>query len=368
MAMKTFRATAVATVLFSVAMLSPAQVGDKKEPEVKKSSAMVGGKTLLDWMNDLKAKDPSIRLRAIAALKVYGPAAREATPDLIRALNDKDISLKVNAAISLGFIGFDQKDLSNGVNALIGLLREPHSQAIVKFQAAKALAALGSDGHAAIPALLNTLVDKSSFEIRMAAAQALGRVGWTTEGGADRRAITALNEALFDSCMEVRLEALYALIQLGKPHPAEFRKEEQNLQQLISPRQPKKVVIWARVALMRIDKVDEKNLAAIAAFLRSPDMETRVHAARALATVGSEAKSTIPKLIDALDDKEPEVVVWCCAALGRMEDSLAAIKTALEKLANHPEEVVRRAAAEAMERLANVKAKEIDKVPEKRKK
>jgi HEAT repeat protein len=349
-----------------------AQVGNKidnkNEPETRRSNEVFAGKRLYDWMNDLKAKDISVRVRAIAAIKFYGKEARDAAPELIRALEAKDISLRANAAISIGMIGLDAKDMSNGVNALIRCLRD--SQWIVRFQAAKALGSLGPDGYPAVTALLSVLHDKNSFEVQMAAAQALGRVSFHPQKGTDRQVFIALQDAAFDTCMEVRLEALYSLIRLGRPaQVADLKKEEQDLKQLTGPRQPKKVAIWAHVAMMRIDKISDEHVKAIAAdLLNDKETDVRIHAARALATVGPEARSVIPKLIDALNDKDPEVVIYTCAALGSMDEKVEIIKNALQPVsANHPEEIVKKAAAQALETVGQVKPRE-EKMAEKRKK
>src|SRR5207302_2020375 len=75
---------------------------EKKEITEMRSSEKFNGKVMFDWMTDLKDKDVSVRERAIASLKVYGKAAREAAPLIIKAIKDPDMSLRVNAIITLG--------------------------------------------------------------------------------------------------------------------------------------------------------------------------------------------------------------------------------------------------------------------------
>src|SRR5262249_45110967 len=152
-------------------------------------------------------------------------------------------------------------------------------------------------------------------------------------------------DALSDSSSQVRLEALYSLIVFGIPNsPADKNREAQALQSLMLARQPDKVQIWARVATMRIEKVSEQHLLVIAKYLKSSKLESRVHAARAFAAIGPEAKSRVDDLVDALADKEPQMLFWTCAALAQMGDSAQKAIPALQKLLNHSDETVRRAA------------------------
>src|SRR5438552_2290189 len=100
----------VAATAVTVGALPVYAQPEKKDVEKKRSAERLNGKSMYEWMKDLKDKDPSVRERAIAALKVYGPEAREAAREIIKAINDKDMSLRVNAIITLGFIGMDEKD------------------------------------------------------------------------------------------------------------------------------------------------------------------------------------------------------------------------------------------------------------------
>src|SRR5438128_9379271 len=141
---------------------------EDKPPDLKRSAQSVDGKTMYEWMKDLNATDPSVRVRAIHALEYYGKDAREAVPHIKKALNAQDTSLRVNATIALGLIGFDAKDVDDGVSALMRLLDS--EQHIIRFQAARALGRLGSDAKPAIAKLVNAIKDGHSAEIRGAAA------------------------------------------------------------------------------------------------------------------------------------------------------------------------------------------------------
>jgi HEAT repeat protein len=308
-------------------------------------------------MKDLDSFDPSDRVRAIDALKYYGKDAREAVPRILKALNAQDTSLRVNAAIALGLIGFDAKQLDDGVNALMRLLDS--EQHILRFQAARALGRLGSDAKPAIPKLINTIKDGHSSEIRGAAAFALGSLGWDSRNNApDVRAIRALmgdsftKSGLYDISKEVRQEVLFSLIVLGPPQQgAEKAAEKRALEALVGSDRSHLVRVWAHVAIMRLDKVSPGHLGAVAKFLKDPEARVRVNAARAFAIMGQDAKVEVKELTYALDDKEVEVLVWVCLALGEMHDAAQEALPKLEGLTEHQDPRVKQAAAEAIGKI-----------------
>jgi HEAT repeat protein len=329
---------------------------DAKTPDMKRSSQPIGGKTMYEWMNVLKTeKDPGVRVRAINALQYYGVEARETVRLILKALHDSDASVRVNAVIALGFIGFDAKDLAEGVNDLKYLLTKQGEEGIVKFQAARALGRLGPDAAPAIPALLYAIRSTVSSEIRQAAAYALGSAGWDSQRGPDVRAINALLGALRDSCHDVRMEALFSLIVLGPPMQGAEKATERRALELHLHDKNKIVQIWSRVALMRLDKVSAQHLEPIAKLLKDPDMRVRMNAARAFAIMGKDAKTNQKDLVYALDDKEPDVLVWVCIALGQMREAAQEALPKLQALTEHQDGRVKQAATEA---LGNIKAKD----------
>src|SRR5216684_2472688 len=127
----------LAALLFGTALLGHAQTGTKdKDIDQKRAQEKFNGKTLFEWSNDLRDKDLSVVQEAIAALKFYGSAARHEVPAILKAMGSKDVSLKVNAVITLGFVGVDPKDAETAVKELRRLLYDP--QLIVRYQAIRA--------------------------------------------------------------------------------------------------------------------------------------------------------------------------------------------------------------------------------------
>jgi HEAT repeat protein len=272
-------------------------------------------------------------------------------------MKDKDVSLKVNAAIALGMIGMDDKDIVSGVAGLMALLGD--SQAIVRYQAAMSLGRLGTDSKPAIPALLFALKDSMSWEIRKAAAFALSSAAEDRQNGPDMRAVNGLIGALGDISHQVRLETIIAFIVLGPPaRGADKLNVERAIQAVIRNDKNKPVVIWARMALMRMDKISEEQILPIAKFLKAPEAYVRIHACRALGTLGKEAKGRVPDLIELLDDKDQLVLVWACWALGQMGDNAKRAVEPLSKLSRDKDkdETVKQAATEALNKITGAPA------------
>jgi HEAT repeat protein len=344
---------------------------DPKEPKVNKENpnpvrelsrgSTFGGKNLDQWIQDLKSKDPSVKENAIATLKLYGTVAREATPILAtKCLVDNDVSVRVNAAISLGFIGADDKDLETTVAALCKALND--SESIVRYQSAMALGRFGTDAKAAIPHLIPLLKadpysKRHSWELRKAAAFALGGAAMNRQEGPDPRATNALVEVLGDVSHQVRLEAVLSLIVLGRPDKQVDRARiEAGLTRLF--KDPNKhVQIWSRLGVMRFQDVNEKHLVEIGKMLKEPEATVRSHAARALGTVGPQAKSRVHELVDALQaEQDPPTVYWIVWAMVQIGDAAPRALAALKQLTQSKDPDLKMIGEEAIKML--VKGKE----------
>ena len=351
-----FSSLFLAAVLLFVSGVTNGQAppAENKEPDLKKGAQKVDGKTMFEWMKELRpgVNDPGVKVRAIHALEFYGRDAREAVPQILHALQtDVDTSVKVNAAIALGLIGFDAKDLEKGINTLARFTGRYESQHILRYQAARALGRLGPDAKPAIPSLVYAIRDPASSEIRGAAAFALGSAGWDRDNGPDARAIRALLSALHDASQDVRMEALFSLIILGPPaQGTDKAAEARALHELVHDKSGI-VQIWARVAIMRLEKVSAQYLEPIAKYLKDPDPRVRTNAARAFAIMGQDAKSGVKDLSYALGDKEPDVLVWVCIALGEMRSAANEALPKLEELVNHQDPKVKQAASEAIYKI-----------------
>jgi len=351
--------------------------------------AYVGGKTYRDWLRDLSANDPALKESAIQTMVMYAaepqylPRVRkDAGPALIGIMNDTlttDASIKVNAALAVGTILLDEKDVEKGVAALTRLLLDKES--IVRMYATTALANFGADdrkavqslARKAIPGLVPMVHDKASWEIRRAAVVGLTRLAWdktVKEGGPDPQAFRALTEAVGDRCLQVRQEAVKGLIFIGPPlisidskktssTKADHTKAVQALEGLLTHRD-KSTAILARVAILCIDPPRFQNSRQIDTYVQEISRMTRppgegqirMDASNALTMIWQMAnnsrvanhpdpktftKSTgwgeaIHMAVLNLDDKDDRMVWWACSVLGTMGPAAEKAIKDLEKL------------------------------------
>src|SRR5262245_41504551 len=207
----TVASLALSAVFLITAVARPrADEPPKSDKELRSNS-----KTLQQWVRDFQDRDPTHRETAYRAVALSGRDGRDALPGLINAIkNESDPGLRVHASIAIGMIGLDEKNLKSGVDALRRLLND--TQGSVCFQAATALGRIGPGANAALPNLV-TLVRHQSWEVRKAAAFALGTLGVDPMNGPDMKAINALLNALKDPSSQVRLEAVTAVVKLGPP-------------------------------------------------------------------------------------------------------------------------------------------------------
>lgn len=325
----------------------------------------INGKSLEEWVKQIKNPDPSLAETAIRMVTLFGPdAAPKAADALVDALHFTDASLRVNAALVFSMIGVDEKHAPKVVAALAQRVNEDN-QAIVRFHAAIALGRIGDGYRSSIPALVFRCTDQSSWEIRRAAAFALGRAGKavasTANAGVEMHAAHALIQlfagAYPDRCAQVRLTAVQALGSMGIPGaPNDKAVILVALKRALKDRY-KPVVIWAHVGLMADGEPTEDHLPAILAFMKGregKDFEAHLEAIRALGTMGKNAKAAVPQLTDELEGPEPALVVAACWALGEMKDDATSALPVLEALKTKKEtlEEIRTQATDAIEHIS----------------
>jgi HEAT repeat protein len=322
----------------------------------------VGGKTLAQWVAELKHSDPSVRENAIKAIPHFGTAAADVVPQLIDRCHDMaDACPRVRAVVVLRSVHIADKDVPKVVAALnTRLLEEP--QAVIRYEAAITLLRFGEDSRGALQGLLQCVSDRSTFALRQACVAVLKQAGKDSKGVPVREVTLALLKALHDPAQEVRLEAAVALGQMGRPIDALLVQVLKELQAAQNDRD-KVVQIWSQVSLMALDKVTDQGLGFLVKQLKHPETEVRINAIQALGTLGPKARSVAPNLLDALADKEVGVVVLSCQALVALGDSGPKVVNALSELSENKkaEEPIQKAAARAAELLKNPPRSEKDK-------
>jgi HEAT repeat protein len=403
--MRTFIPLAIAIVatLAGAAALWAQEKPKDPEPmrarELPVDKVPLNGKTLPQWIADIKDKDPGVREMGIqAVVRFYSSAPNDMAKRLVRRmaakrvineLGDSDPSIRANAAVALGLMGAEPDDAPACLRGLGDLLKDP--QMIVRFRAATAIGGYGPYAKDLIPQLNMAMGDRlASWEVHKAVAFALGTTGMDpnliiprkpepkgekaeddsksdkpsmeSKDGPNPIAVRSLTTALRnDPCADVRLEIVRSLLRFGKP-PASAETQRAMIKRALqgaSQDRDKSVAIWARVGLMGLDKPSAKLLNEIAHYLKSDHpAAVRTNAAWALATMGLDAKGHTDELIEALDDPEAEVVYYAVKALHQLGRLAQGAVPSLKKLAADKEkQVVRPAVDDALKTIAPEEAK-----------
>lgn len=336
--------------------LSVGTVRAQPGPVTPSSSAaipsQIAGKTLDEWVKQIDNPDPSVREQAIRTVVLFGPSARRAIPALVRQVNNNnDLNSLANSIIALGQLVQVEKDpeyAKMAVNALTQALN--NNQAIIRYQAAMSLGYSGAWARPAVPKLASMVRDRSSWETRKAVCFALGWAGRDEKMIPDMAALTALVDGIDDPSKEVRMEALQGLINLGAPASgSNIAQMKTLLERRLKADKDKAVVIWVRIAMMRLDEklINEENLTIIAKLLKDQDIDIATQAARALFYIGRESKSKLSELVEALQHDDPRMRLQVVQTIERIGPAAERAVPALQVLSEKDKEESIREAAKA---------------------
>jgi HEAT repeat protein len=268
----------------------------------------------------LEDKDWTIRLEGAQVLGQMGPTGKAAVPALQQALHDERMSVRLHAAEALTAIDPASKEAGT---ALLDLLKG--KEAKIRKGAAAALGNAGDDGATVVPHLSEALRDPDGT-VRWAAADALNRFGPEAA-----RAAPALIAAVDDPELTVRSAAIDALASIGLKAKAALPILNRLTQDNGSPLRGS-----SAAALYHIDR--RQAQAAIPVFideLKQSDTRLRWHALYYLRKMIRDAKEAIPvpSLIDALGDRDFGVrgmAAWVLGEIGpRAEPAVPALVKAL---------------------------------------
>jgi len=163
------------TALPSMARAAPR--GTDIEQAVKRSTALIlaasDSQDIDALVRQLTDRDSSLRLRAVKALGIIGPAARVAAPNILTALEDSDADVRRAAVVALRLILPNERPTQAVVRAIAADLQDPDPT--VRAATARALGRLGRAAVSAAP-LIEPLLSDPDPDVRRAAADALGRI------------------------------------------------------------------------------------------------------------------------------------------------------------------------------------------------
>ncbi|HEX6259965.1 MAG TPA: HEAT repeat domain-containing protein, partial [Woeseiaceae bacterium] len=225
-------------------------------------------------------------------------------------------------------------DGGTGLDAQIQRLAHPLWTARV--DAAEAIASFGSEGRAAIPALVAT-IDDTEIRVRRAVVPALAAVG---HGSGE--AVSGLVLALSDPDWVVRRKAALSFEEVGGGDMA-----VDAIRPLFGT-ESTAVQTAAALALAGLAPASRAAVPELAAALSASDWQLRAAAAQALGELGAEAAAALPALAAALRDRDWGVAEQVVEALSQI--GAPALPVLVEALAdaNLP---VRWGAARALGRI-----------------
>jgi HEAT repeat protein len=183
----------------------PMAIEMQKTERLERTAHGPGGTSTVTELVDVLKNDRSSYRRGLAvdALERMGPEAKDAVSALIEALDEPGVFGRFTVPMALANIG------SAAVPEITRAMHE-HGSARVRSGCAKALGFMGPAAGEAADALQKSLHD-SDADVRMAAAESLGRIGH--ENAADR--VSMLEEAVSDSDESLKGRAIRELGQIG---------------------------------------------------------------------------------------------------------------------------------------------------------
>jgi HEAT repeat protein len=333
------------------------------------------GKNLDAWVRDMHVSnqaDPSIRELAIKTVPLFGPSCRKvASSNLLFALTkDPDYSVRLTALAMVPSIGFEgTADIDAGIKTMIGMATRSE-QNHTRYEAIMALSNCGIAARRAVPAILQFAVnDSTSWQIRKAAVYTLGRIDFDEERkGPGAETLSALvGRATYgrEPAALVRREAVQSILVLTPPVPSTQALRELRKALIDCKKDPDKSVgIWARVCLMRLEtdrvKASDPNLRELMAMFKNPDQMVRIEAIQGIGTMGSEVKIAVPELMSVVDHDDDLTCkvngIWALSQMGASAEELIPYLDKLKK--THREEIIRKAAEEALNTLTGKKEEE----------
>ena len=353
----------------------PAQ--KQKEPEYPKE---IGDKTLEMWIKELRtSKDAAARENAIRVLPGFGPdGVIKSSEVLLNVLkSDPDMNVRLTALSITPFMIYDQRydPMSNDrLEYVIRLLG--HDSLPVRFDATSVIVGIGPVAKKAVPQLLVRSVEPSSWQIRKAAASALGSVGRgfvNPNNPADRidpvepAVLGLLKQLQVDSSLAVRREAANSLILVGPVSAAQQKLWRTTLDNVLKSEKDRGIAGLVRVAIIKNDpagvKGNEQLVSAITTQLLAPEPAARSEACQALGMLGEPVSKTAQDLLDIVTNPKEDnsVVAAAIMAVATMKSRAALTTPVLKKVSeSHKNDEVKAFAKEAVRVL---EARDMNPVP-----
>jgi len=281
------------------------------------------------------AKDSDASVVALDEIALLGPNAQAAIDELVKATTSEDARVRWHAARAIGLVG---EEAIAQLPVLARLLSD--SDPIVVAQAAAAIGLIRKDDErtetppkdAAIYESVFVPLSKTALHpdprARRASIRALKVLAPSPE-----KLLPIFSQQIADSDPSVVLPALHTLADMGKdavPVLLEALKKEKSR-------------YWASVALAEIGPAAAPAVEPLAALASTGEIDERLQAILALASIGEPAKAAGPALLEALGCNEEMLRFAAAFALGKLR--VAEADEQLEKTAGSTNEFLASVAA-----------------------
>ena len=270
----------------------------------------------------LQDKDDHVRVKAMKALSEIGNISQTDLQKIMQIMKDAKVAdLRLQAILVIRRMG---EEASDAVPVLTERLKDDSPD--VREEAAKTLGNLGPLAKSAVPALADALQHRDKkHEVRQEAALAIGNILAASNISSDDPAGAATNAAvgaaaleagLRDPIREVRLSSLQGLEKMGSPGKTAVPQILKELKE-----KDREIRGQAVVTLGAIGP-DAKEAVGPLAQIVVDDKELRVSAGQAL---GKIKKPAVTVLIKLLFNSSPQVRRVCIEALGEMGPDAGAL-------------------------------------------
>jgi HEAT repeat protein len=288
--------------------------------------AKLGVKAVPVLVETLKGEnDPRVRSQAAWALGEIGAAAKDAAPELVRAIEDPEPGLAGQAASALGKLGLA------GGDKLVDIVRGGKPSAVYAARAIK------TPIQGATPALLTALNKESALEARIAYIEALG-----AQGRMGAEAVPTLVElAGQDGAPRVHVMAALGNMGEGAKTAVPF------LLELIKKKEPGPVTLHAVQAIGKIG-VRDSAIAEALLDLMKDGQQPRMALLESLGKAGKVTKESLPAIAQGMRDKDPNVRLYTAQLVGSLDpNDLAVVSVVMESMMDK-NPTVRKLAAEVL--------------------
>lgn len=287
------------------AVRQPAAVVEQAVDETQKTAKLADLRAAL-----AAAKDSDASVLALDEIALLGPNAQAAIDDLVKATTSEDARVRWHAARAIGLVG---EEAIAQLPVLAGLLGD--SDPIVVAQAAAAIGLIRKDDErtetppkdAALYESVFVPLSKTALHpdprARRASIRALKVLAPSPE-----KLLPIFSQQIADSDPSVVLPALHTLADMGKdavPVLLEALKKEKSR-------------YWASVAIAEIGPAAAPAVEPLAALASKGEIDERLQAILALASIGEPAKAAGPALLEALGCNEEMLQFAAAFALGKL--------------------------------------------------